>query len=157
MKNRGTKNPGATNVYKLVGPVWGILTGAADFFKGFIPVYVVKDLDYNWLIIILVSIAAIAGHNWPVQYGFNGGRGLATSLGTLGAISFIPGLISFVMGSIILWIIRKYLDKKWRIPYLVYPIFIILTVNINYNINIVIYSLLVLFIACVRGWQVKTR
>jgi len=61
------------------------------------------------------------------------------------------------MGSIILWIIRKYLDKKWRIPYLVYPIFIILTVNINYNINIVIYSLLVLFIACVRGWQVKTR
>ncbi len=158
LKSKGTKNPGATNVYRLVSPKWGILTGAIDFFKGFIPVYIVKELlNYDWVIIIAVSVAAVAGHNWPFQYNFNGGRGLATSMGTLGAVSFVLGLISFIIGGLILWIIRKHSNKDWRIPYFVYPVFVIITINFNYNINILIYVFFVLLIACLRGWQVKTR
>ncbi len=158
LKNRGTQNPGATNVYKLAGPFWGIFTGTVDFFKGFIPVYITKELlKYNWQIIILVAIVVIAGHNWPLQYGFKGGRGLATSLGTLGAVSFTLGLISFILGSLLVLILRKYSDRDWRIPFFVYPIFFILTVNFNYDINLIIYTLAILILAVIRGWQVRER
>lgn len=156
LSQRGTKNYGATNVYKLIGPFWGILTGVVDFCKGFLPVYLGKEFfDFNLIVIILIALGAIAGHNWPLYYNFNGGRGLATSMGTLGVLDFNTGIIAFISGTLLVIILRKITHIDVRIPYLVYPIYIILVMIFKYNIYVIVYGLLVLLLSGVRAWQVR--
>lgn len=83
----GSGNVGATNVFRSVGKGWGILTFTADALKGFLPAFLFPLLlpteslpEHAGLV---YGCAAIAGHNWPVFLGFRGGKGVATSAGVL--------------------------------------------------------------------------
>jgi len=74
---------GARNVSRVLGP-WGfILTLAGDFAKGALAVWAAQELCANDFVTALVLLAVVAGHIWPVQLRFRGGKGVATSLGGL--------------------------------------------------------------------------
>ncbi len=95
----GSGNVGATNVARVLGRKWGILVFCLDALKGFLPVAAAQWLNGRGvgaadppLIIALTALAAIAGHNWPLYFGFRGGKGMATSCGAFAAI-FPLGLI----------------------------------------------------------------
>lgn len=86
----GTKNPGAANVSRKVGKVWGVLVFLLDALKGVIPMFIADRVlnlpTYNihhlfW--VGLVGIAAVVGHCWSAFLGFKGGRGVATTGGVL--------------------------------------------------------------------------
>lgn len=81
----GSGNVGATNVFRMVSKGLGILTFACDVFKGFLPAYLFPQLltGAPQDIGLLFGCAAIAGHNWPVYLRFKGGKGVATSVGVL--------------------------------------------------------------------------
>lgn len=88
----GSKNIGATNVYRCVGKGWGILTFALDAVKGLVPALVFPMLGKNGLPVfqglensfgLLCGVAAILGHNFPIYLGFKGGKGVSTSAGVL--------------------------------------------------------------------------
>jgi glycerol-3-phosphate acyltransferase PlsY len=86
----GSGNIGATNVFRSLGKGWGILTFVLDALKGWIPAFVFPLLlarltgqPVNRDFGIFFGVAAIAGHNWPVYLGFKGGKGVATSAGVL--------------------------------------------------------------------------
>ncbi len=81
----GSGNVGATNVFRMVGKGLGVLTFACDVFKGFLPAYLFPQLltGAPQDIGLLFGCAAIAGHNWPVYLRFKGGKGVATSVGVL--------------------------------------------------------------------------
>jgi acyl phosphate:glycerol-3-phosphate acyltransferase len=86
----GSGNIGATNVFRVVGKGWGILTFILDFAKGFIPACL-----FPWcagvlglpvrpdVLAVACGCLAVAGHNWPVFLHFKGGKGVATSAGAL--------------------------------------------------------------------------
>ncbi len=86
----GTGNPGAANVFREVGEVWGVLVFLVDALKGVIPMFIADKVlnlpAYNlhhlfW--VGLVGIAAVAGHCWSVFLDSKGGRGVATTGGVL--------------------------------------------------------------------------
>lgn len=89
IRQHGSGNIGMTNVLRAVGKGAAILTLAGDLAKGLIPVL----LACTWLTspwtIGLVALAAIIGHMYPLFAGFQGGKGVATSLGAF--IPLLPG------------------------------------------------------------------
>ena len=156
IKEEGTCNAGATNVYSVIGPGWGILSGVFDFAKGVIPTYIAKELlNCNFIVVMIVGLSVIAGHNWPLFFGFNGGRGLATSLGSLGVIDFNLTFVSFILGGVISWLYKSVSRRKIRIPYLVYPVYIILAYFYRTQKLLLIYGFLVLVLAHYRSIQIQ--
>ena len=96
-RDYGSKNPGATNVFRSGDRLAGLLTFLGDFAKGYLSVVlasVVSQILLNnqssiTVITVLVSIAVVLGHIFPVFYGFKGGKGVATTFGVLLATSFV--------------------------------------------------------------------
>lgn len=82
IRKYGSKSTGATNVLRTLGWLPSVLTLAGDALKG-----ILAALLGKWLLGDLGSyaggLAAIVGHNWPVFYGFRGGKGIATSFGVI--------------------------------------------------------------------------
>lgn len=86
----GSKNLGATNMFRVAGPLAGILTFTGDFMKGFIPIYI---LDFNPSILYLAAFFVLAGHMFSIFNRFSGGKGVATSFGFLLALNVKLGLL----------------------------------------------------------------
>lgn len=76
----GNHNTGAANVYRLVGPFYGILTAVIDFAKAPL-VYSVSIPQLHPDTAILIGLAAVLGHITPFYLGFKGGRGVASLVG----------------------------------------------------------------------------
>ena len=88
----GSKNIGATNVFRTVGKKWGLLAFACDVLKGLVPTLLAKRLaaDPSWLP-LAVGVACVAGHMLTPYMKFRGGKGVATAFGML--IGLVPGLV----------------------------------------------------------------
>ena len=84
----GWKKSSASNVMKNVGKVPGVLAFLLDGAKGFLVVYVAKQLGLDLYLQSLVGVLAIFGHNWSIFVGGKGGRGLATLAGAVLAFSW---------------------------------------------------------------------
>jgi len=97
IREHGSKNTGATNVFRVVGKKWGGTVLLLDALKGtlacFLPFFFGKVLEVPFQ--ILLGVSAILGHSFPVWLKFKGGKGVATSLGVFLAICWIPTLITF--------------------------------------------------------------
>ena len=73
---------GSSNVFRNFSRTWGIIIGVYDGLKGAI----IVGIAHYWLGLpvfyqVIIGLAVIAGHNWPLFLRFNAGRGLATTLG----------------------------------------------------------------------------
>lgn len=155
---QGTKNPGAFNVYHLIGLRWGLLTALFDLCKGLIPTYLAKEiLNYNIGIVILVAISAIVGHIWPLQHEFDGGRGLATTMGTMAVMDFPGATLAFFVGGLLVFLLRKLTARDIRFPYIVYPLFTLWTLLSKFQISLLLYGIAVIMITFSRAWQVRNR
>ncbi|MCX7779818.1 MAG: glycerol-3-phosphate 1-O-acyltransferase PlsY [Negativicutes bacterium] len=106
LRQFGSKNIGATNAYRVLGPkpaFWVFLT---DLLKGVVGVYLGQILIGSPLAAIIGGIAAIAGHNWSVFLRFKGGRGVATGLGVIAVIAPQVTLIVFAVWALIVYYTR---------------------------------------------------
>lgn len=95
IRQHGSGNIGATNVVRVCGKVLGYPVFLLDFFKGFLPVVVaaklfgsagISSVVFN-ITLMLAAVAAVAGHNWTCFLNFKGGKGVATTVGALIALS----------------------------------------------------------------------
>ncbi len=77
----GSKNIGATNVTRLVGKKFGLLTLACDASKGAVPMLIAQALGADLVTVMGCGAAAFTGHCFPVYLKFIGGKGVATALG----------------------------------------------------------------------------
>lgn len=95
LTKKGSGNLGATNVARVIGKKFGLLTLAIDALKGFIPAIVALRMfplssppfPLSQAILALVIIAPVAGHCYSAFIGFKGGKGVATALGVFLALS----------------------------------------------------------------------
>ncbi len=95
-RSEGSKNPGATNVLRLGGKKAALLTLAGDMVKGLFPVLLAIQLQATEMTIALTMLAAFLGHLYPLFFGFKGGKGVATALGTLIGLHWSIGLATIV-------------------------------------------------------------
>jgi len=113
IREHGSGNIGATNVFRTLGTRLGLLTGILDLSKAatavllamFIignEVFVVAGHDIHvQLAQILAAISAMVGHNWSVYIKFKGGKGVACFIGGLLVINWVVALIGLAAGIII--------------------------------------------------------
>ena len=99
----GSKNIGATNVYRTVGHVWGFLAFFCDFLKGLLPTLGAKAVAAHYsgdaalaYLPLAVGVTTVAGHMWTCFMKFKGGKGIATGFGML--VALIPWLVLTAFG-----------------------------------------------------------
>ena len=81
LRKNGTQQVGGGNLWRTTSRTLGLIVGIFDFFKGMLMVLIALKLGLDAGQQLVVGLAAVAGHNWPVFLRFHGGRGAATSLG----------------------------------------------------------------------------
>lgn len=105
-RKQGSKNPGATNVLRIGGKVPAVLTMLGDGLKGFLPTLIVTQLDFPAWVIGAVMLAAMLGHIWPIFFGFKGGKGVATAMGSYLGLSWILGIILITIWATVILLTR---------------------------------------------------
>ena len=143
-RTSGSKNPGATNVLRLAGRYPALLVLVADVLKGFIVVFLAGILGFRGIGLGFVALAATLGHVFPLYYGFQGGKGVATALGGILALSFPIGVVCFVVWAVTLFITR-YSSLSSLIAVSIAPILLLF---IDYG-----YFIPTLAIAVVVAWR----
>lgn len=99
----GSGKTGAANILRTLGPGAFALVFVADFAKGFLPVLVANLALETTAAQVLAGLAALVGHNWSIYIGFSGGRGVATGIGGLYAMSpWVSGVVTVLTVSVIL-------------------------------------------------------
>jgi glycerol-3-phosphate acyltransferase PlsY len=94
IRQAGSGNVGALNVYREAGPAFGLAVLAADLAKGVLAVYVARWLGLDLIWICIAGLATVLGHNWPCFLRFSGGKGAATIMGVL--VPLVP--LQFAIG-----------------------------------------------------------
>lgn len=104
IRDYGSGNPGAANVYRIVGKWAGWATFFCDALKGAIAVVLAKYfMPENVYMPMLCGFVAICGHMWTCFLKFRGGKGVATSAGVFGALLPIPTIIAFCAFALVVW------------------------------------------------------
>lgn len=83
IRKQGSGNAGTTNMLRVMGKKYALLTLAGDMLKGIVSVLIGGALVGGTQGQMLGALGAILGHNFPVFFGFKGGKGIATSFGAL--------------------------------------------------------------------------
>ncbi|ALE52298.1 acyl-phosphate glycerol 3-phosphate acyltransferase [Candidatus Thioglobus autotrophicus] len=95
-RTQGSNNPGATNVLRIGGKKAAAATLVGDGLKGFVPVAIGQYLGLETQALALIALGAFLGHVYPIFFGFKGGKGVATFIGSLLALSYFAGLAFIV-------------------------------------------------------------
>jgi acyl phosphate:glycerol-3-phosphate acyltransferase len=89
IREHGSGNAGATNTFRVLGKNAGIIVMIADMLKGFLAVKLSLFSHYTWTsepfvnLQVVLGIAAVLGHIFPIFAGFRGGKGIATLFGMI--------------------------------------------------------------------------
>ncbi len=101
---RDKDNPGGSGSIRQFGWTFGITVGILDALKGVLVAYMVQKFTTDSYTMILCAVAVVAGHSWPILFGFRGGGGLAPAFGISFfkfpielLISVIPAILSLAL------------------------------------------------------------
>ena len=147
IREHGSGNAGATNTFRVLGVKAGLVVFAVDILKGFAAVNLIHFTNYyiphsgDYINIqLLLGIAAMLGHIFPVYVGFKGGKGVATLFGVICAISLYPTLIMAGIFFTTL-IITRYVSVSSMVSGLSFPVLIIIVFK-ETTPSLVIFSLI---------------
>jgi glycerol-3-phosphate acyltransferase PlsY len=102
VRKTGSGNIGATNVARAVGKGQGVATLLADVAKGFVPVYFATQLGLAQSAVAIIGAAAFLGHLYPIFLKFKGGKGVATALGVMVALSPMAALVLLIAFAVVM-------------------------------------------------------
>ena len=100
IRQSGSGNAGATNMLRTMGKKYAAITLVIDILKGVIAILLAKLLiGYGAYLSseYIAAVAVVLGHNFPVFFGFRGGKGVATSLGVVLLLDWRIGLCVLVI------------------------------------------------------------
>ena len=99
LRSVGSRNPGALNTFRQVGPWSAIAVLLADTLKGVLAVLAAIWLGEPPWACLYGAAGVVAGHNWPLFLGFRGGKGAATALGVSLAVLPLFTILAFVFAA----------------------------------------------------------
>lgn len=103
----GSGSAGARNAGRILGKTGFVLTVLGDFAKGALAVWLARALGHDDVCAALAVPAVVAGHLWPAQLKFHGGKGITTSLGALLEFDYRLAVTLAVLFGIIFLFARK--------------------------------------------------
>lgn len=123
IRQHGSGNAGTTNVMRTLGWVPSLLTLAGDVLKAVLAVVIGRAIagEIGW---IVGAVAVLLGHNWPVLFGFKGGKGMACSLGIILATEPLFALIVLAVQVLVL-VITRYMSVASLTTSVLYPVLVI--------------------------------
>jgi acyl phosphate:glycerol-3-phosphate acyltransferase len=142
IREHGSGNAGGTNVFRVLGWKWGVLTILLDALKGALAVIVVARMyldripfsnitpfDDFTLVQIICGVAAVIGHIWTIFAGFKGGKGIATGLGVL--IMIVTVDMALALGVFVVVVtLSRYISLGSLMAAISVPLFLIIRENV---------------------------
>jgi glycerol-3-phosphate acyltransferase PlsY len=153
IREYGSGNAGATNVFRVLGPKWGTWVMIVDMMKGFIavklalllPQYFDSETQLQNLQLGL-GLAAVLGHIFPIWAEFKGGKGVATLFGIVLGISPWTAISCVGIFALVLYLTR-FVSLSSILASIAFPVFILVIFNVDnptYRIFAIAIALLVL-------------
>ncbi len=105
-RSEGSHNPGATNVLRFGGKKAAAITLVGDFAKGLLPVLLARWAGLDETGLALTGLAAFLGHLYPVFFGFQGGKGVATAFGVILGLSWPLALVALAVWLFMAFVVR---------------------------------------------------
>lgn len=144
-RSQGSRNPGATNVLRIGGKKAAAITLLGDTVKGIIPVLLAKWYGIPEDALAFVALAAFLGHLFPIFFGFEGGKGVATLLGCLLALTW-PSALAWMGTWVIMAAIFRYSSLAALTASLLTPVYVwFFTHNIVYVDVVLLMSLILIY------------
>lgn len=153
IRDYGSGNAGATNTFRVLGSKWGTVVMVLDMLKGILavklayllPFYIQNDFERTNFQIGL-GLAAVLGHIFPIWAEFRGGKGVATLLGLIVAISPWTALGCVGVFLLVLYFTR-FVSLSSILASIAFPIFILIIFNVDnnaYRIFAIVVALMVI-------------
>lgn len=138
VRQHGSGNIGATNVLRVLGKPWGYTVFFLDAFKGFAAVRLALALvarhpeagGYSEFFAILAAATCVVGHSFPIWLAFKGGKGVATSVGSIAGVMPIAAISIFAVWVVAFWITR-YVSLASVIAAITLPIVVAILVHLK--------------------------
>lgn len=109
IRTSGSGNAGATNMLRTMGKKYAVITLMIDILKGVAALVVANitvKLGAYESTAYIAAVCVVVGHNFPVFFGFKGGKGVATSLGVVLMLDWKIGLVVLVLALAIMAVSR---------------------------------------------------
>ena len=140
IRDYGSGNAGATNTYRVLGPKWGTTVMIVDMLKGvaavklalLLPQYADSNTRFLNLQIIL-GLAGVVGHVFPIWAEFRGGKGVATLFGLVLGISPVTALCCSGVFLLVLYLTR-FVSLSSIFASIAFPVFILVIFNVENHI-----------------------
>lgn len=143
-RTEGSRNPGATNVLRIGGKKAAIITLIGDVLKGVIPVLAAKWYGFDTLSLSLITFAAFLGHLYPVFFGFQGGKGVATAFGCVITLAWPVG-VALAITWFLVAVLFRYSSLAALIAALLSPFYMWYLTNWDYTIMASLISVLLIY------------
>ena len=146
----GSGNPGATNVLRSGKKSAAILTLLGDGFKGWFIVWLALQAGMLMWVVACVGLAVFFGHLYPVYHKFKGGKGVATALGVMLAVSIWLGLAALITWALV-FAITRYSSLAAMVAAIMTPVYAWFLLPYKN------YVLMMLAISAMLIWRHKTN
>ncbi|MFS0722666.1 glycerol-3-phosphate 1-O-acyltransferase PlsY [Paenibacillus sp. 1P07SE] len=129
IRQHGSGNAGATNTLRVLGKGPAVAVLLLDAAKGIAAVLIGRWLggDHTEWVASLCGLAAVFGHNWPIWFRFKGGKGIATTVGVMATLAFVPSLLAGVLAILVI-VLTRYVSVGSLVFALMTP-FLILVID----------------------------
>lgn len=146
VRKHGSGNAGATNTLRTLGKTAAALVGIGDVLKGVIACLIGQLITGDASGLMLGGVGAIAGHNWPLYFGFKGGKGIFTSFAVVLMMDWKIGLI--LLGIfVILVAITRYVSLGSVVGSALFPV---MGLVFNKGTQFVVFALILAILAIYR-------
>ena len=157
IREHGSKNAGMTNTLRVLGKFAGVLVILGDVIKGVAAAYIGKYIlgSVNGVLevgIMLGGLGAIIGHNFPLYFGFKGGKGILTTAAIIAVLDAKIWLILFVVFLVVV-IITRYISLGSIVCTLLLPVVIFVQKTGNERNYMLVWGILVALSALVMHRQ----
>lgn len=145
IRNHGSKNAGATNALRIMGKKGAILVVIGDILKAVISLILAKlILPGEENAVYIAGIGVILGHNFPLYFGFKGGKGIVVSTVSMLFADPVIGIFVVVV-SILIMAISRYVSLG---SILGAVLFVVLSLIFkNQNPDFIVFSLIISILA----------
>ena len=148
LRKVGSGNTGASNVQRTMGWKYGLITFVCDMLKGILSCVAGGLMTGDHMGALLAGLFAVIGHNWPVFFGFKGGKGVATSCGVMLCFP-LPALVCYLLTiGLIAW--KRYISLGSMFLLTLYAVLVPLTYSGDRKPFVILWCILLAVICIAR-------
>jgi glycerol-3-phosphate acyltransferase PlsY len=153
IRNLGDHNPGGKNVFEQIDPIAGGIVVLLDMGKGVVAVWLARTLGLRDLTLLWIGYAAVVGHNWSIFLHWQGGQGMATTVGVLLSLLPTETLLAILVIALVLL-----LTRNWNLACGI-GMFTLLVFEwwTSRPADLVFYTILLLLLIGIRKWMQRVR